>query len=314
MLSAVDSVDYLVIFNEAGILGPRNLFLDLSRPLIKNGLAPVSCVDCSEFGPNDEFHRFKKVRKVAGDYLTNTGTIASDRSACFAIDSEFPSALGVRLPNVNIDLTLQIGQINNLPSNCYGVDENDVFISAGAYARLFLRFGQPLASSAVRPRNREQDTSRDYFLVTGAADHQSGSLDRVARANLTISTSPLPETGDICVEAEANGARLARACIRRSSAMGDVTPLVFLLPYDERADRISLFIGSEEVAFRAASLGKPTVEVTSPSSGSRLDASAPFRLSWTASDPDGGTLEFIVSYSSNGGQSWVPLRLSTTQN
>ena len=50
----------------------------------------------------------------------------------------------------------------------------------------------------------------------------------------------------------------------------------------------------------------PTVHVTSPTDSAALHKAA--LLQWTASDPDNDTLAYDLSYSSDGGKTWTPIR------
>ena len=50
----------------------------------------------------------------------------------------------------------------------------------------------------------------------------------------------------------------------------------------------------------------PTVHVTSPTDGAALHKAA--LLQWTASDPDNDTLAYDLSYSSDGGRTWTPIK------
>ena len=49
----------------------------------------------------------------------------------------------------------------------------------------------------------------------------------------------------------------------------------------------------------------PTVSLTKPAAGDALSKTAP--LHWTASDPDKDTLSYNVSYSGDGGKTWIPI-------
>ena len=50
----------------------------------------------------------------------------------------------------------------------------------------------------------------------------------------------------------------------------------------------------------------PTVHLTSPTDGAALYKAA--LLQWTASDPDNDTLSYDLSYSSDGGKTWTPIK------
>ena len=201
--------------------------------------------------------------------------------------------------------------IGDLHPSCAA--EKTVWISSGVYTALFNRQAGR-ASAALRPEAVEQSAIKNYFLVSGTTDRTGGSISPVLRASLPLPTPSLPQTGDVCAESQSNGASLARQCLRRSSSTLDEEPFVFLLPYDEQADRIVLFVGDQQADVRSAGANPPVVNIVSPVTGATIDAADPFTLSWNGTDADGDLLEFTVLYSSDGGVSWLPLRLDLAQS
>ncbi len=81
---------------------------------------------------------------------------------------------------------------------------------------------------------------------------------------------------------------------------------VLLLPWDSRTARIVLLHNGQELDSRLASAHAPTVTVLYPNGGEFLSGSTA-TLGWTAHDPDGEPLEYLVQYSTDGGASWQTL-------
>jgi hypothetical protein len=79
-----------------------------------------------------------------------------------------------------------------------------------------------------------------------------------------------------------------------------------LLPRNVSTARIVLLHDGQELDSRSASANDPSVTVVSPNGGESLNGSTA-TLSWTASDPDGDPLEYVVQYSANAGTNWQTL-------
>ncbi len=72
---------------------------------------------------------------------------------------------------------------------------------------------------------------------------------------------------------------------------------------------VQVFRGGQRLARRKRSPSPPTVTVTFPNGGERLGDRAT-TIRWEASDPDGGSLRFIVQYSADCGQTYETLAVS----
>jgi len=94
----------------------------------------------------------------------------------------------------------------------------------------------------------------------------------------------------------------------------DVEPFVLGIPYLEGTASVELRDSSGSViAKRPVSANSPKVQVTSPSGGEQAPVGGVFTVRWDASDADGDSLTYAVSYSSDGGASWVPLTIDLKQ-
>ena len=197
--------------------------------------------------------------------------------------------------------------------NCAGAAIRGFHVSQGVYQGLFDRQRLSKAELSVS-RSKPQSAAREYFIVSGTVGLSSGAISPIVRANLSLDPSGLPETGDVCVESQSSGSTRTRQCMLRSSATRDALTFIFPLPDDAGVDRIALFLDGQEVDAQSTSLSAPVVEIVSPMTGSAINASDPFTLSWTASDADGDLVESTVLYSSDGGASWTPLRFRLKGN
>jgi hypothetical protein len=68
-----------------------------------------------------------------------------------------------------------------------------------------------------------------------------------------------------------------------------------------------LLRGSTILLDRHVTASAPTVHLTAPANGATLTPGQHVTVSWTASDPDGGTLSSQVEVSTDSGATWVPL-------
>jgi Tol biopolymer transport system component len=83
----------------------------------------------------------------------------------------------------------------------------------------------------------------------------------------------------------------------------ELRSFVLALPWSAGAARVVLLHGDQVLATQSASASPPTVAVISPNGGESL-SSGPVTLSWSASDPDGDPLVYVVQYSRDNGATW----------
>jgi len=86
----------------------------------------------------------------------------------------------------------------------------------------------------------------------------------------------------------------------------------FVLPYPYETHSVVLTHLGTELGRITASDHAPTVHLISPSGGESWGASDTYTVAWVANDLDGDPLSFIVSYSPDGGNAWMPLALDVT--
>jgi hypothetical protein len=83
------------------------------------------------------------------------------------------------------------------------------------------------------------------------------------------------------------------------------------LPFDKDAEHIKLLHDNKEIAVRSKSPNAPVLDISSLSNISELKGK--LTLSWKASDADGDPLIYSVDYSTNNGNSWMPMRVLLSQ-
>jgi hypothetical protein len=66
-------------------------------------------------------------------------------------------------------------------------------------------------------------------------------------------------------------------------------------------------LGGTPLAERQASDHSPAVTLTSPEGGGLLGYGETINITWSGEDPDGDPLDYLLAYSSDRGDSWVPI-------
>ena len=175
--------------------------------------------------------------------------------------------------------------------------------SSGTSMSSLLTLGSPPAKRQSQPA--------EYLILSGAAGPNGSGprLDPVYRLESSVAPLPLPDAGEWCLELAGGGGLPSRHCVDEGLDGGE---FVAKVPYRAGTQQISLTQMGQEVVARAASANAPSLQITSPTAGANLDASAPLTITWMASDADGDGLVFAVLQSADGGESWFPLTFDLT--
>jgi hypothetical protein len=156
-------------------------------------------------------------------------------------------------------------------------------------------------------------------LVSGVITptEETGSLESVYVVDSPVSASaPDPGTYTIRFE-DSGGQELASysfepdygvdSCVGcADDGESNVGTFALLLPWNASTAQIILLHGIQQLDSRTASNNAPTVNVTYPNGGESLSGSTA-TLSWSASDLDSDSLEYVVQYSTDAGASWQTL-------
>src|SRR5579872_116242 len=159
----------------------------------------------------------------------------------------------------------------------------------------------------------------EYARITGTVqqDNSSGQIDPVLRLMSTVSYPAASTTGAYCLQVGNGTTTLAMPCFDvsfapdPSGAIPQLGTFSVTLPWPTGATRVLLMHGSTQLAALAAGSGTPTVSITSPHQGDQWNGAN--TISWTASEP-GATITSTLLYSYDGGITWLPLALDTTDS
>jgi hypothetical protein len=188
--------------------------------------------------------------------------------------------------------------------------ENEAWIAPELYTYLHDTMNLSLDQSG----SPAEAVAAEYLLVSGLINLDgTGSFDAF---NRQVQTNPLenpPAGTDYCLELyDAGGTRLSNTCFDVSFGFGDSTtpmttaPFALTVPYPPATRQIVLKHGAVVVASRSVSNSAPTVSA-SVSGGGTVKT-----ITWSATDPDGGSLSYSVLYSADNKQSWFALATDLT--
>ncbi len=204
-------------------------------------------------------------------------------------------------------------------------DEKKLWISKFYYLRLFHRFkfglvkGLSEAGQATGGSARRQSGPRQTAFFTGTIDRDSseGTLDPALIFNTTALPDEPDPTQETCLEFSGSSGILGTHCFAvtfvdtESGIEVDEAAFSAAVAFPDGVTLVRLRHQGAELATLANSANAPTVEITSPQAGATWNAAVDQTLSWTAQDVDGDPLVFDASYSSDGGNTWLPLDLGT---
>ncbi len=164
-----------------------------------------------------------------------------------------------------------------------------------------------------------------YLMITGTvqADASSGSF---SPGFLTTSANAAPApnaSGNFCLHFSSASAALSDYCFQvpfQDAVTGAALPSAMFAiraPFPSAATRVSLVANSgankgKELAAVNKSAAAPTVQITSPHSGDRLNAGQ-IDITWTGLAAGGAALTYNLSSSSDSGATWTPLDVAITE-
>ncbi len=167
-----------------------------------------------------------------------------------------------------------------------------------------------LQSGAAQPS--AAPTPQSYLVVSGVVNPTGqAELSPAWQVSASLPPDNPPQGTTHCVELRsAAEAVLASLCFDPVFP-NDVqyTGFIVALPMSGTPARIVLRKGTSELASLAVSAHAPTVSFTSVTRGAEATAegSGSMSINWSAADQDGGSLAFNLSYSADGGATWLPL-------
>jgi hypothetical protein len=196
------------------------------------------------------------------------------------------------------------------------------WISDYNYNRLMERLRRSAEVAAAAPAERA-----DRLVVAGTIDLASGALELeplFVMPNMEESTARIP--GDYAIVLrDGAGVELARYPFTPGEIhMGPPLPgepedephlleIAEQVPYVQGTERLEIEgPGGALLASVSAGAQPPTISVIAPTGGETL-AGDVTQVAWTASDPDGDPLTFLVQYSPDHGANWQTLAFPTAE-
>jgi len=159
--------------------------------------------------------------------------------------------------------------------------------------------------------------SNGYLLISGSAQSNgsTGTLDPAYPPSSVNNPDPSDPNGNYCLQFTGAAGALGSYCFTLTfvSPLDGVTPETEaffdeVVPFPSGAITASLVTGGRTLATLKG--GPPTISITFPQAGVTWQGTAQ-TISWTGANTGGATPVYMVEYSSDGGQTWLPLTMDT---
>jgi hypothetical protein len=188
----------------------------------------------------------------------------------------------------------------------------NIWISPHSYTKLLEGDFEP-QSIRVAPKG---GGAPQAIVIRGRAqaDGSAGSLDSAYAISSGVPVEPSDPLGNHCLHF--SGGSESDYCFslefesHRTHAPLDSSPFVLRVPLPPGATRLALMHGADELAAMELSTFAPTLAITEPPTGGEWSGEE--TIAWSASDGDGDPLQYAVMYSPDGGETWLPLAVDTT--
>jgi hypothetical protein len=208
-------------------------------------------------------------------------------------------------------------------SSCVGPDFSGkgmalMGIQPDQYLQLWQSRFQPWTPASTKQPAKASAETAECALLQGVVESsgQTGRIERLTR--IPCAAPPKPVAGGYCIRMESSsGAKLDETCFGVSFTAPDSAAQMKSRAYFVNAKippdtaRIGLYTAEgRELASRQASASAPSVAFVTPKAGDQWNGgSGPLEIKWAASDPEGGSVTFVLDYSADGGVTWTPLLL-----
>ena len=164
------------------------------------------------------------------------------------------------------------------------------------------------------PSDGRQQTQQ--VLVSGFLndDGSEAGLDPLVPLPDGVPFGEFSDSSSTCLRLSGSGGGVAERCIEApfeeyESTVGvDSTDFAVVMDAPTPLVRAELLQEGLVIATREAGEAAPEVAITSPAAGGAWDGSEQ-NIVWSASDADGDAMTYTVSYSSDGGNSFLPLEV-----
>jgi uncharacterized protein (TIGR03437 family) len=199
---------------------------------------------------------------------------------------------------------------------------DSIWISPFDYKKLYDGGLQPQEAppkSTPHAAGQQAANAGEILIVSGTVsrDGTTGSLDPGYRLASSATLPPSDPNGNYCLNFSGASGGMGSYCFPVDFAphdphtVDDQAKVYDQMSFSVRvalpagATRVSLVTGTTELASLTATGNPPSLTILSPNAGDSWQATQ--TISWSASDPAGRSLIYSVLYSSDGGQSWVPI-------
>jgi uncharacterized protein (TIGR03437 family) len=159
----------------------------------------------------------------------------------------------------------------------------------------------------------------DFLVISGSvqADGTAGTLDPAYHIVADDSPDPSDPNGAYCLQFSGAGGVLSNYCFSLTfvnpESLAPLASKAFALevPFPTQTTSIALTAGSRVLAAVTVPPHAPQVNFTSPKAGDTWNEGTQ-TISWSASDQDGNPLTYALSYSVDGGNSYIPIDVDLT--
>lgn len=194
----------------------------------------------------------------------------------------------------------------DLMSYCIPIWPSD-YTYNGIRNSLINQYGNPTINAA-------QQTAQDVLLISGSVSLTDGTGTFESIYSIDAPVSP-PASGSFAIRFEnSSGQDIGTYNFEPDrGSEGSTGSFVLLLPRIDATARVVLLHNGQQLDVRTVSAHAPTVTALTPNGGENLSSSTG-TISWSANDPDGDSLSYVVQYSKDGGANWdtIGVDLSTT--
>ncbi|GEM_PF-6074732 len=141
-----------------------------------------------------------------------------------------------------------------------------------------------------------------WYRFSGAADIPLGNPGNYAITYLDKNSNVIGQTG---FDVSFHGPHMSDT---------DVGGFVLKIPDLPGTSKFLIKHGSKILATRTVSANPPTIKITNPLGGQIFGQGQSIRITWDAKDLDNDPLSYLVYYSPDAGQNWIPLSFSLKDN
>lgn len=184
-----------------------------------------------------------------------------------------------------------------------------IWVSDYTYLRLLNKLRYIADQPAPPSKLPLTTTQQSYIYVSGTISDTTGTLNPTYVLTQPVGTDDLPGTGPYALELR-NGSN--QVLFTRYFDLEEthhpesgIPGFNQVIPYDPRTQSLVLREGNQILATLNRSAHAPSVTIIKPQAGAHWNGAR--QVVWQGSDADGDKLAYAVHYSTDNGQTWLPL-------